>query len=176
MTTYNIRKWQRNLNVFFFWFWGFCLGLSALFGTLMTWQPKIKTITLLTLPEWWIRLIIIIIYYYYYYYYHYYYCYHHHSLLCTVNVDPRIRVSYSMCSLCQINDFRQKASFAELYIMIVLAVPESADFCKDETCSLIPSLSRWCETCIIIMYITNTIIINVFGQISKKFEPSDKIQ
>ena len=128
--------------MFFFSGQGICLGLSTLFSTLMTWQQKIKTITLLTLPEWWIRLIIIIIYYYYYYYYHYYYCYHHHSLLCTVNVDPRILVSYSMCSLCQVNDLRQKAPFAEC-IMVVLAVPKSADFCKVGTCNLIPSLSGW---------------------------------
>ena len=80
-----------------------------------------------------------------------------------------------MCSLCQVNDLRQKAPFAE-YIMIILAVPKSADSYKIGTCSLIPSLSRWCDTCIIIMYITNTIIIKVFGQISKKFEPGDAMQ
>lgn len=166
----------KKFECFFFSFWQFVsLGLSALFSTLMTWQPKIITITLLTLPEWWIRLIIIIIYYYYYYHYHYYCCYHHHSSLCTVNVDPRILVSYSMRSLCQVNDLRQKTPFAE-YIMIVLAARKSADFCKVGTCSLIPSLSRWCDSCIIIMYITNTIIIKVFGQISKKFEPGDEMQ
>ena len=80
-----------------------------------------------------------------------------------------------MRSLCQVNDLRQKTPFAE-YIMIVLAARKSADFCKVGTCSLIPSLSRWCDSCIIIMYITSTIIIKVFGQISKKFEPDDEMQ
>ena len=34
----------------------------------------------------------------------------------------------------------------------------------------------WYTYMVIIMYITNTIIIKVFGQISKKFEPGDAMQ